>query len=129
MYKKILSAFLLFLIVSIAAEIYLTTKLAGQVMGFEDLPDRVEVMRFLTMFIGSFLGILSSILLSRLSAGGEDALLDTRALLMAVIISPVVMVGIYTSVVALSSGIMTFLLCFQNGFFWETTLQKTTSRS
>ncbi|MEL7801684.1 hypothetical protein [Sulfitobacter pontiacus] len=96
-------------------------------MGFEDLSfSRIEVARFATMFFGSFFGILASVVLSRLGAGGEDALLDFRALLLAVIVSPMVMVGIYASVVALSSSFMTFLLCFQNGFFWETTLQKTT---
>ena len=50
--------------------------------------------------------------------------MNSTAFLMAIIVSPIVFFAIYNSTAQVPDNIVALLLSFQNGFFWQTVLEK-----
>lgn len=75
----------------------------------------------LSLFVGTVGGIISSISLRSYLDKREPILtcLNKKRFVVACIISPVVMGGMYDKIVHIESVVVVFILSYQNGYFWE----------
>jgi len=123
-----------FLALPVSAAVLLTAhtlhaRAQDRPFGYTDLPSLLsDLTRPSVMVVGTFLGILFSLLIKQLLAADDSdeielgALVSKRRMLLAGLLSPLVLAAVYAQLVNLPSAWLVFLIAYQNGYFWESLL-------
>ena len=92
--------------------------------GFMDISPILRGIAFLLLIIsGTALGVFGSLTIPRLlgkpDISWSEALRDRHAVIGSSILAPLIVSGFYPDIAKIESETIVFLLCFQNGYFWE----------
>lgn len=115
-------------VVVLLAQAYFSSNQTVTINGYLDLYDDSQsgdLPRALEIIGSVYAGLISSALFAALNEIRSNTLqafgsaLAARSLLVASIISPIVIAGVYDRLSAINSTVLLLLFGYQNGFLWE----------
>jgi hypothetical protein len=110
----------------LVAHIYLVSHQKQFINGYVDINARpLDLTRPVLMVVAVVIGMLSSALFNALTSTKFTTLaalstaLAARSFIIASIIAPIVIAGVYDKLNDIHSNVVLFLFAYQNGFLWE----------
>jgi len=89
------------------------------------------LLRAVGMALTMVAGIVSSLLAERVTSGKETniwrelkGVFKSTQFILAVVVAPIVFNAFYVSVSEIPRGLPDFMLAYQNGFFWQSVLER-----
>ena len=121
---SVASSLILVLICTYIFVFPLNSDLYDRIFGLNPVNGSGELLQFFVVIIRTFSGIVLSIVVTQLRSRTGEPAIDKVSVLTASAVAPVIIGTIYPNVAALPSTFLVFLLCYQNGFFWEAVLKR-----